>query len=65
MKTIMSILLPPVAVAMKGHGGGQIILNVILTALGWIPGIIHAFILDDKTKQGPTVVVNNIINNKN
>ena len=61
MKTLMSILIPPVGVAMKGHGGGQIVLSIVLTLCAWIPGVIHALIVSDKSSQGSTVIVNNII----
>lgn len=47
----MCFLIPPVGVAMKGHGAGQIILNIILTLIWWLPGMIHAFALPDLTKQ--------------
>ena len=47
MKTLLSILIPPVGVAMKGGSAGQIILNIILCLIGYIPGIIHALIVKD------------------
>lgn len=44
---ILSILLPPVAVFMKRGFGGAFLLNVLLTLIGWIPGVIHALIVND------------------
>jgi len=42
LKIIIAIILPPLAVAMA-HGIGQkFFLNVLLTLLGWLPGVIHA-----------------------
>ena len=59
MKLLMCILIPPVGVAMKGRTGGTLILNIALTLFGFVPGMIHALIID--TKQNNTTV---IINNK-
>ena len=47
---ILSVLLPPVAVLMNRGFGSAFLLNVILTILGWVPGVIHAIIVNQKTK---------------
>lgn len=39
---ILSILFPPLAVALKTGLSGTLVLNIILTIIGYIPGIIHA-----------------------
>ncbi len=39
---LASIFLPPVGVALKHGVGGTLLLNIVLTLLGIIPGIIHA-----------------------
>jgi uncharacterized membrane protein YqaE (UPF0057 family) len=39
---VLAILLPPLAVFLKEGVGGSLILNIILTILGYIPGMIHA-----------------------
>lgn len=44
---IINILLPPVAVFMKHGLGGTFLLNLVLTLIGWLPGVIHAFIVND------------------
>ncbi|WP_082041764.1 YqaE/Pmp3 family membrane protein [Lacinutrix sp. Hel_I_90] len=44
---ILSILLPPVAVFMKRGLGGAFLLNILLTLIGWLPGVIHALIVND------------------
>lgn len=41
---LVAILLPPLAVLMKGKPI-QAALNLLLTLLGWIPGIIHAVLV--------------------
>lgn len=42
MRTIVCILLPPLAVYDKGCG--SILLTLVLTLVGWVPGIIAAII---------------------
>jgi uncharacterized membrane protein YqaE (UPF0057 family) len=42
IKIIFAILLPPVGVFMEVGFGGHFWLNILLTLLGYIPGIIHA-----------------------
>ncbi|KEI69781.1 MULTISPECIES: YqaE/Pmp3 family membrane protein [Endozoicomonas] len=41
MRYFLAIILPPLAVLLCGKPF-QVILNIILTILGWIPGVIHA-----------------------
>ncbi|MBU3012060.1 YqaE/Pmp3 family membrane protein [Polaribacter vadi] len=45
---ILSILLPPVAVLLKHGLGKEFVINVLLTILGWLPGVIHAFYVNSK-----------------
>jgi uncharacterized membrane protein YqaE (UPF0057 family) len=42
IKILFAIILPPVGVFMEVGLTGQFWLNLILTLLGYIPGIIHA-----------------------
>jgi uncharacterized membrane protein YqaE (UPF0057 family) len=44
---ILNILLPPLAVFMKHGLGSTFVISLILTIIGWIPGVIHAFIVND------------------
>ena len=39
---ILAILLPPLAVGLKRGIGGSLILNIILTIIFYLPGLIHA-----------------------
>jgi uncharacterized membrane protein YqaE (UPF0057 family) len=39
---IIAIILPPLAVFLKKKAGKDLLINVILCLLGWIPGILHA-----------------------
>ncbi|WP_425409434.1 YqaE/Pmp3 family membrane protein [Hyphococcus sp.] len=42
LRVILSVILPPVGVAMEVGFSAQFWINVILTLLGYIPGVIHA-----------------------
>lgn len=43
LQIILSIFIPPLAVAMRYGLGAQFWINLLLTILGGIPGMIHAF----------------------
>jgi uncharacterized membrane protein YqaE (UPF0057 family) len=42
LRILLAFLLPPVGVFLTVGFGGQFWLNILLTLLGYIPGIIHA-----------------------
>lgn len=42
VRVILSILLPPLGVFLQVGIGAQFWLNILLTILGYIPGIVHA-----------------------
>lgn len=42
LRIIAAILLPPLGVFMQVGISGQFWLNILLTILGYVPGIIHA-----------------------
>jgi uncharacterized membrane protein YqaE (UPF0057 family) len=42
VRIILSILIPPLGVFLQVGLGGQFWLNVLLTLLGYFPGLIHA-----------------------
>ncbi|MGK7394498.1 MAG: YqaE/Pmp3 family membrane protein [Candidatus Cyclobacteriaceae bacterium M3_2C_046] len=49
---ILAIVLPPLAVFLRFGLTGTFWLNLILTLIGWIPGVIHAFyVLSKRTSQ--------------
>jgi uncharacterized membrane protein YqaE (UPF0057 family) len=55
MRYFLAIVLPPVAVLLCGKPF-QFLLNIVLTLLGWVPGIIHAILvvnghLEDKRAE--------------
>ncbi|KAA0014152.1 YqaE/Pmp3 family membrane protein [Billgrantia pellis] len=39
----LAILMPPLAVGLSGGAGRNVAINLLLTLLGWIPGIVHAW----------------------
>jgi uncharacterized membrane protein YqaE (UPF0057 family) len=42
VKIILAIVFPPLGVAIETGMSKQLLINVLLTMLGFIPGIIHA-----------------------
>ena len=42
IRIICAILLPPLGVFLQVGFSGQLWLNILLTLLGYIPGIVHA-----------------------
>jgi uncharacterized membrane protein YqaE (UPF0057 family) len=39
---VLSVLLPPLGVLFSRGFGTQFLLNIVLTILGYVPGIVHA-----------------------
>ncbi|MBC8440889.1 MAG: YqaE/Pmp3 family membrane protein [Deltaproteobacteria bacterium] len=50
IKIIISIILPPLGVFMQVGIGKHFWLNILLTILGYIPGIVHAIWVIAKNK---------------
>ncbi len=49
---IASILLPPLGVFMNMGISQALVINILLTLLGWLPGVIHAlWIISKKSEQ--------------
>jgi uncharacterized membrane protein YqaE (UPF0057 family) len=44
MLWILAIILPPLAILLCGKPF-QALINIILTLLGWIPGVLHALLV--------------------
>jgi uncharacterized membrane protein YqaE (UPF0057 family) len=42
---IAAFFFPPLAVGIKKGFSGTLLLNILLTLLGWLPGFIHALIV--------------------
>lgn len=48
---LLTIFLPPVAVAIKEGIGVQLLINIVLTLIGWLPGVVHAFWVNTRSGQ--------------
>lgn len=42
LRALLSILLPPLGVFLQVGIGAQFWINILLTLLGYVPGIVHA-----------------------
>lgn len=42
LQLILAILFPPLSVFLQTGFGLQLLLSIVLTIIGWIPGVIHA-----------------------
>jgi uncharacterized membrane protein YqaE (UPF0057 family) len=52
INVIASILLPPLGVFLTMGVGQALLINILLTLLGWVPGVIHAlWLLSKKSEQ--------------
>jgi uncharacterized membrane protein YqaE (UPF0057 family) len=58
MRLIFAFLLPPVSIFLTYGVSVTLLINIALTLLGWVPGIIHALWAiskyEDKSSQGLT-----------
>jgi uncharacterized membrane protein YqaE (UPF0057 family) len=51
IRLLLAIVLPPVAVFLTAGVSSALIINILLTLLGWVPGIIHAPWFIQKTEE--------------
>lgn len=51
IRTLLSILLPPVGVFMTAGVSSALFINIGLTLLGWVPGVIHALWFQQKAEE--------------
>jgi uncharacterized membrane protein YqaE (UPF0057 family) len=50
LRIILAILLPPLGVFLQVGFGAQFWINILLTLLGYVPGMIHALYIIIKVK---------------
>ncbi|PSB06091.1 YqaE/Pmp3 family membrane protein [Pleurocapsa sp. CCALA 161] len=55
IKVIAAILLPPLGVFLTMGVSQALLINILLTLLGWIPGIIHALWIISKQSEQANV----------
>jgi len=48
---ILAFFFPPISILMRYGLGGKLIINILLTLVGWIPGVIHAFLILPKSHR--------------
>lgn len=53
---VLALFFPPVAVLIRFGFGGKFLINILLTLIGWIPGVIHAFMILPNQKNTTAVV---------
>jgi uncharacterized membrane protein YqaE (UPF0057 family) len=51
LKVVLSIVIPPVAVFLTAGVSTALIINIVLTLLGWLPGVIHALWILSKASE--------------
>lgn len=60
LRYVLAVVLPPVGVFLTYGVSSTLVINILLTLLGWVPGIIHAIWAiakhDEKMKQQETTV---------
>ncbi|CAK1355491.1 uncharacterized protein RHO25_000826 [Cercospora beticola] len=47
----LAIFVPPVPVFIKKACGADLLINIALCVLGWIPGVIHAWWVISRTER--------------
>ncbi|ORY88250.1 hypothetical protein BCR35DRAFT_301774 [Leucosporidium creatinivorum] len=52
---LLAILLPPVSVFLKRGCAADFWINICLSILGWIPGVLHAWWIISKHERRPVV----------
>ena len=45
LNIILALFLPPIAVLLQKGVGKELIIDIILTLLGWLPGVVYALYL--------------------
>ncbi|CAG2121323.1 unnamed protein product, partial [Medioppia subpectinata] len=44
-KVVLAVIFPPFGVCAESGCGCDLLINILLTCLGWLPGVIHAMYL--------------------
>ncbi len=55
IQIIAAIVLPPVGVFLTTGVGSALLINILLTLLGWVPGVIHALWIISKQSERASV----------
>jgi uncharacterized membrane protein YqaE (UPF0057 family) len=55
IQIIAAIVLPPVGVFLTTGVSSALIINILLTLLGWVPGVIHALWIISKQSERASI----------
>ncbi|MBE9170326.1 YqaE/Pmp3 family membrane protein [Pleurocapsales cyanobacterium LEGE 06147] len=55
IQIIAAIVLPPVGVFLTTGVSSALLINILLTLLGWVPGVIHALWIISKQSERASV----------
>ncbi|WP_404790133.1 YqaE/Pmp3 family membrane protein [Altericista sp. CCNU0014] len=55
IEVLLSFFLPPLGVFLAYGISATLVINILLTVLGWVPGVIHAFWVISKKSQGSSI----------
>lgn len=55
LNVILAILLPPVSIFLNEGIGATLLISILLTLVGWIPGSIHAVWVLSKRGEGASI----------
>lgn len=47
-EVILAVFFPPISVLLRFGLKGKFWLNILLTLVGWLPGVVHAFVVLSK-----------------
>ncbi|WP_339697903.1 YqaE/Pmp3 family membrane protein [uncultured Marixanthomonas sp.] len=48
-RILLHVIVPPIAVYLKQGMGTALAVNIVLTLLGWLPGVIHALMVNEES----------------
>ena len=54
LRIALGLIVPPIGVFLTVGIGGALIINILLTLLGWLPGAIHAMWIISKQPEEAT-----------
>ncbi|RKO88305.1 hypothetical protein BDK51DRAFT_18756 [Blyttiomyces helicus] len=58
LQFLFAFVFPPLGVCLnQGCCSCDLLFNIVLTLLGWIPGVIHAFYVIDRSRRPQYVMI--------
>lgn len=56
LKYLFAVTIPPVGVFLETGVSSALLINALLTLLGWLPGVVHAFWFMTKRAERVTTI---------